>query len=86
MSGHCLLQEQISVTIGIFTVKKECLNVKEFLFVLNFSTVTCLALPAAGKSELRAVSLRGMHLQSLLLQDEAANSLSALWKYCIYAA
>lgn len=34
------------------------LNLKEFISLLNFSTMTCIALPAAGESELRAVSLR----------------------------
>lgn len=73
-----LPQEEVSVTI--FTVKKGMSSHERVYFLLNSSTLTCLPLPAAGKSELRAVSMWEVHLCVFLPQDGAAGSLSALLK------
>lgn len=74
------------MTIGIFTVRKECLNIKEFIFVLNLSTVTCLALPAAVKSELRAVSLREVCIFTLSFSRMKLQTPSQFSGNSVYAA
>lgn len=58
--------------------RTEYLNIKYFL--LNSSTATCLALQAAGESELWAASLWEVHLLDLLPWDGATGSFSVLSK------
>lgn len=74
------------MTIGIFTVKKECLKIKVYSCTELFHRdLPCFASCCKIRTESSEFK-RSIHLHSLFLQDEAANSLSVLWKYCVYAA